>query len=161
VTRHLEIRSVRGKHLQGLRAGFVSRAVASGTDVVLVLCVYVIGVIMASIAWDLFFSKSISVADPPHRLKRAVGVDPSRRVFDSRLVHWTHSREADDGLTSCPFRWESSSVLASVFSSAPLRFILPGASAGLGEPPQSRSRGHSLSDCGHLQLVPDWLRTAS
>jgi uncharacterized RDD family membrane protein YckC len=68
VTRHLEIRRVRGKQLQGLRAGFVSRAVASGTDVVLVLCVYVIGVIMASIAWDLFFSKSISVADPPHRL---------------------------------------------------------------------------------------------
>jgi uncharacterized RDD family membrane protein YckC len=68
VSRHLEIRSERGKQLQGLRAGFVSRAVASGTDVVLVLCVYVIGVIIVSIAWDLFFSKSISVADPPHWL---------------------------------------------------------------------------------------------
>jgi uncharacterized RDD family membrane protein YckC len=42
--------------------------VASGTDVVLVLCVYIVGVIMVSIAWDLFFSKSISVADPPHWL---------------------------------------------------------------------------------------------
>jgi uncharacterized RDD family membrane protein YckC len=42
--------------------------VASGTDVVLVLCVYVLGVIMVSIAWDLFFSKSISVVDPPHWL---------------------------------------------------------------------------------------------
>jgi len=42
--------------------------VASGTDVVLVLCVYVVGVIMVSIAWDLFFSKSISVVDPPHWL---------------------------------------------------------------------------------------------
>ena len=68
MSRHLEIRNVRGQQLQGLRAGFVSRSVASGTDVVLVLGVYVIGVIMVSIAWDLFFSKSISVADPPHWL---------------------------------------------------------------------------------------------
>jgi len=68
VSRHLEIRSERAQQLQGLRAGVVSRAVASGTDVVLVLCVYVVGVIMASIAWDLFFSKSISVVDPPHWL---------------------------------------------------------------------------------------------
>ncbi len=63
-----EIRSERAQQLQGLRAGFISRAVASGTDVVLVLCIYVVGVIMVSIAWDLFFSKSISVADPPHWL---------------------------------------------------------------------------------------------
>jgi uncharacterized RDD family membrane protein YckC len=68
MNRHLEIRNERGLQLQGLRAGFVSRAVASGTDVVLVLCVYVLGVIMVSIAWDLFFSESISVADPPHWL---------------------------------------------------------------------------------------------
>ena len=68
MSRHLEIRSERGQRLQGLRAGFFSRAVASGTDVVLVLCVYVVGVIMVSIAWDLFFSKSISLADPPHWL---------------------------------------------------------------------------------------------
>src|SRR3984885_7109348 len=68
MSRHLEIRSERGQQLQGLRAGFVSRAVASGTDVVLVLCVYVVGVIVVSIAWDLFFSKSISVTDPPHWL---------------------------------------------------------------------------------------------
>jgi uncharacterized RDD family membrane protein YckC len=68
VSRQLEIRSERGQQLQGLRAGFVSRAVASGTDVVLVICVYVVGVIIVSIAWDLFFSKSISVADPPHWL---------------------------------------------------------------------------------------------
>ena len=68
MSRRLEIRSERGQQLQGLRAGFVSRAVASGTDVVLVLCVYVLGVIMVSIAWDLFFSKSISVVDPPHWL---------------------------------------------------------------------------------------------
>ena len=56
MTRHREIRSERGQQLQGLRAGFVSRAVASGTDVVLVLCVYVVGVVIVSIAWDLFFS---------------------------------------------------------------------------------------------------------
>jgi uncharacterized RDD family membrane protein YckC len=68
VSRHVEIRSERAQQLQGLRAGFVSRAVASGTDVIFVLCVYVVGVIMVSIAWDLFFSKSISVADPPHWL---------------------------------------------------------------------------------------------
>jgi uncharacterized RDD family membrane protein YckC len=68
VSRHREIRSDRGQQLQGLRAGFVSRAVASGTDVVVVLCIYVAGVIMVSIAWDLFFSNSISVADPPHWL---------------------------------------------------------------------------------------------
>jgi uncharacterized RDD family membrane protein YckC len=68
VSRHLEIRSERAEQLQGLRAGFVSRAVASGTDVLLVLCVYVVGVIMVSIAWDLFFSTSISVSAPPHWL---------------------------------------------------------------------------------------------
>jgi uncharacterized RDD family membrane protein YckC len=68
VSRQLEIRSERGRQLQGLRAGFVSRAVASGTDVVLVLCVYVVGVVMVSIAWDLFFSSSISIAVPPHWL---------------------------------------------------------------------------------------------
>jgi uncharacterized RDD family membrane protein YckC len=68
MSRHLEIRSERGRRLQGLRAGFVSRAVASGTDVVLVLFAYVVGVIIVSIAWDLFFSKSIAVADPPHWL---------------------------------------------------------------------------------------------
>jgi uncharacterized RDD family membrane protein YckC len=68
VSRQREIRSERGQQLQGLRAGFVSRAVASGTDVVLVLCVYVVGVIVVSIAWDLFFSKSIAVGNPPHWL---------------------------------------------------------------------------------------------
>jgi uncharacterized RDD family membrane protein YckC len=68
VSRYREIRSERGQQLQGLRAGFVSRAVASAADVVLVLLVYVVGVIMVSVAWDLFFSKSISVADPPHWL---------------------------------------------------------------------------------------------
>ena len=68
MSRHREIRSQRGQQLQGLRAGFISRAVASGADVVLVLCAYVVGVILVSITWDLFFSKSISVADPPHWL---------------------------------------------------------------------------------------------
>ena len=70
MSRHREILSERGQQLQGLRAGFVSRAVASGTDVVLVLCIYVLGVIMVSIAWDLFISKSksISVAAPPRWL---------------------------------------------------------------------------------------------
>jgi uncharacterized RDD family membrane protein YckC len=66
VSGYREIRSERGQQLQGLRAGFISRAVASGTDVVLVLFIYVIGVILVSIAWDLFFSKSIAVAAPPH-----------------------------------------------------------------------------------------------
>jgi uncharacterized RDD family membrane protein YckC len=68
MSRHRVIRSERAHQLQGLRAGFVSRAVASGTDVVLVLCIYVVGVVMVSIAWDLLFSKSnsISVAAPPH-----------------------------------------------------------------------------------------------
>jgi uncharacterized RDD family membrane protein YckC len=63
-----ETRSERGEQLQGLRAGFVSRAVASGTDVVLVLCLYVVAVVMVSIAWDFCFSKSISVSAPPHWL---------------------------------------------------------------------------------------------
>ncbi len=63
-----EIGTERGEQLQGLRAGFVSRAVASGTDVVLVVCVYVVAVAIVSIAWDLCFSKSISVAGPPHWL---------------------------------------------------------------------------------------------
>jgi uncharacterized RDD family membrane protein YckC len=68
VSRYREIHSQRGQQLQGLRAGFISRAVASGTDVILVLCTYVIGVILVSIAWDLFFSTSIAVAAPPHWL---------------------------------------------------------------------------------------------
>jgi uncharacterized RDD family membrane protein YckC len=68
VSRLREIRSERGQQLQGFRAGFASRAVASGTDVVLVLCVYVVGVILVSSAWDLFFSNSISVPVPPHWL---------------------------------------------------------------------------------------------
>jgi uncharacterized RDD family membrane protein YckC len=68
VSRYREISSERGRQLQGLRAGFISRAVASGTDVVLVLCIYVVGVVLVSIAWDLFFSTSISVASPPHWL---------------------------------------------------------------------------------------------
>jgi uncharacterized RDD family membrane protein YckC len=68
VSQNPQIRSERGQQLQGLRAGFVSRAVASGIDVLLVLCVYVVGVIMVSIAWDLFFSTSISIAAPPHWL---------------------------------------------------------------------------------------------
>jgi uncharacterized RDD family membrane protein YckC len=68
MSRPVEIRGGRGEQLQGLRAGFVSRAVASGIDVVLVLCVYALGVIMTNIAWDLFFSTTISVSVPPHWL---------------------------------------------------------------------------------------------
>jgi uncharacterized RDD family membrane protein YckC len=68
VSRQREIRSQRAQELQGLQAGFFSRAVASGTDVVLVLCVYVIGFVVANIAWDLFFSRSVSISVPPHWL---------------------------------------------------------------------------------------------
>ncbi len=68
VNRYRDIRSERAQQLQGLRAGFMSRAFASGTDVLLVLCTYVTGVVVASIAWDLFFSESVSVAVPPHWL---------------------------------------------------------------------------------------------
>jgi uncharacterized RDD family membrane protein YckC len=50
VSPHGEIRSERGQQLQGL------------------LCVYVVGVVSVSIAWDLFFSTSISIAVPPHWL---------------------------------------------------------------------------------------------
>jgi uncharacterized RDD family membrane protein YckC len=42
--------------------------VASGTDVVLVISAYVGGFVVASIAWDLFFSKSIAISVPPHWL---------------------------------------------------------------------------------------------
>jgi uncharacterized RDD family membrane protein YckC len=66
VSRRREIRSERAEQLQGLRAGFFSRAVASGADVLLVLCVYVIGLLLTNIAWDLFFSKSVSISVPPH-----------------------------------------------------------------------------------------------
>ena len=68
MSRQRDIRSERAQQLQGLRAGFFSRAVASGTDVLLVLCVYVAGVVVTSIAWDLFFSNSVSVSAPPHWL---------------------------------------------------------------------------------------------
>ncbi len=61
---HREIRSERALLSQGLRAGFFSRAVASGIDVALVVCVYVFGFLVVSIAWDLLFSVSLSV--PPH-----------------------------------------------------------------------------------------------
>jgi uncharacterized RDD family membrane protein YckC len=68
VNRYRDIRNERAQQLQGLRAGFISRAFASGTDVLLVLCIYVAGVVVTSIAWDLFFSKSVSVSVPPHWL---------------------------------------------------------------------------------------------
>jgi uncharacterized RDD family membrane protein YckC len=68
VSRHRKIRSERAQDLQGLRAGFFSRAVASGTDVILVVCVYVIGFVVANIAWDLFFSNKVSLSVPPHWL---------------------------------------------------------------------------------------------
>jgi uncharacterized RDD family membrane protein YckC len=42
--------------------------VASSTDVVLVLILYVVVVVVANIAWDLFFSKSVSISVPPHWL---------------------------------------------------------------------------------------------
>ena len=108
---------------------------------------------------SLFFEVGFGCGSPP-LVERAVGVDPSRRVPDSRLVHRTHTREASDGLTSGPFRWESCWVLASAFSSGPLRLILPGSAARLGEPPKSRSRRRSLWHCGHLRLAPNQLRTA-
>jgi uncharacterized RDD family membrane protein YckC len=66
MSRHREIRSERAQQLQGLRAGFFSRAVASGTDVLLVFCVYAGGFVVANISWDLFFSKSVSLSVPPH-----------------------------------------------------------------------------------------------
>jgi uncharacterized RDD family membrane protein YckC len=46
--------------------------VASGTDVLLVLCVYVGGFVVASIAWDLFFSQSVSLSVPPHWLNELI-----------------------------------------------------------------------------------------
>lgn len=66
--RDRDIRSERAKLLQGRRAGFISRAIASGTDVALVICAYIVGVAVASIAWDLFFSKSIAISVPPQWL---------------------------------------------------------------------------------------------
>jgi uncharacterized RDD family membrane protein YckC len=72
VSRQREIRNQRAQELQGLRAGFVSRAVASGIDVLLVLSLYVGGYVVGSIAWDLFFSQSVSVSVPPHWLNETV-----------------------------------------------------------------------------------------
>ena len=63
--RHLEIRNERGRELQDLRAGFMSRAVASGADVVLVLCVYALALTLVNIAWDLFSSNTLSIGIPP------------------------------------------------------------------------------------------------
>lgn len=51
-----------------MRAGFFSRAAASATDVVLALSFYVGGFIVVNIAWDLFFSPSVSLSVPPHWL---------------------------------------------------------------------------------------------
>lgn len=72
MNRHREIRNQRALELQGRRAGFVSRAVASGVDVLLVLCLYVGGYVIGSIAWDLFFSASVSVSVPPHWLNESI-----------------------------------------------------------------------------------------
>jgi uncharacterized RDD family membrane protein YckC len=72
VTRDREIRNQRAQELQGRRAGFVSRVVANGADVVLVLCLYVGGYVVGSIAWDLFFSQSVSVSVPAHWLNESV-----------------------------------------------------------------------------------------
>ena len=72
MSRHREIRSERAQQLQRLRAGFFSRAVASGTDVLLVFCVYVGGFVVANISWDLFFSKSVSLSVPPHWLNELI-----------------------------------------------------------------------------------------
>ena len=68
MSRQREIRDPRAQQLQGLRSGFFSRAVASGTDVALVICVYVIGFAVASVTWDLFFSSKVSLKVPPHWL---------------------------------------------------------------------------------------------
>jgi len=72
VSRRRIIRNERAQQLQGLRAGFFSRAVASGTDVVLVLGLYVIGFAIASITWDLLFSDSVSLSVPPHWLNSLI-----------------------------------------------------------------------------------------
>ena len=72
MSRSREIRNQRAQELQGRRAGFVSRVVASGVDVLLVLCVYVGGYVVGSIAWDLFFSQSVSVSVPPHWLNESL-----------------------------------------------------------------------------------------
>lgn len=72
MSRQREIRNQQAQELQGRRAGFASRAVASGIDVLLVLCVYVGGYVIGSIAWDLFFSHSVSVSVPPHWLNETL-----------------------------------------------------------------------------------------
>ena len=72
MSRQREIRNERAQQLQGSRAGFFSRAVASGTDVLLVLCVYIGGFVVASISWDLFFSQSVSLSVPPHWLNELI-----------------------------------------------------------------------------------------
>jgi uncharacterized RDD family membrane protein YckC len=72
VSRQRDIRSERAQQLQGRRAGFFSRAVASGTDVVLALCLYVGGFVVANIAWDLFFSDSVSISVPAHWINELV-----------------------------------------------------------------------------------------
>lgn len=72
MSRRRAIRSDRAQQLQGLRAGFFSRAVASSTDVVLVLFFYVLAFVVANIAWDLFFSNSVSISVPPHWVNELV-----------------------------------------------------------------------------------------
>jgi uncharacterized RDD family membrane protein YckC len=72
VSQRRTIRNERAQELQGQRAGFMTRAVASGTDVALVLCVYVGGFLVTSIAWDLFFSRSIAISVPPHWVNELV-----------------------------------------------------------------------------------------
>jgi uncharacterized RDD family membrane protein YckC len=108
VSRHGEIRSERAQGLQGVRAGFFSRAVASGADVAIVLCIYVGGVVVASIAWDLFFSKSVSISVPPHWLNALIvwivlvvyltagwgfaGRTPGKQMMGLRIVSSNGSR---------------------------------------------------------------------
>jgi hypothetical protein len=108
---------------------------------------------------SVFFEVDFGCGSPA-LVERTVDMDPSCRVPDIRVVHRSHTWEADVGLTSRSFGWHSSSVLTSALSSSPLRNVLPGAPVGLGESPKSRSRRRRFSDCRHLRLAPSELRTA-
>jgi uncharacterized RDD family membrane protein YckC len=59
------IRNRRAVELQGRRAGFVTRAIASGLDIGVAFAIFVVVVVVIEVVWDLFFSERVQVS-PPH-----------------------------------------------------------------------------------------------
>lgn len=59
------IRNDRARHLQGQRAGILSRGLAFSADIGIAFLVYTFLVAAVNLLWDLLFSNKLSVPTPP------------------------------------------------------------------------------------------------